>query len=187
MPNPINPNLPLSLKGRKDGVADAAGYRLSLTLKEAANKIKASSRGQALKQAGWKCTSVLKEIVVERKRFRHKFNTNPWLGNAKGNGKEFTVEDQVWRLVSYSHDGGQADWFLAHHKGANNGFEFWHISDANDFRAKAIEAKPGTATPQAPSFTGKDIYDDQHGETQVVTTPKPATGATEVVDNWEDL
>lgn len=182
MPNPINPNLPLALKTRKDGVADAAAYRLSLSLKEAANKIKTSTRGAALKESGWKCTTVLKEIVVERKRFRHKFNTNPWLGNAKANAREYTVEDQVWRLISYSHNGATAEWFLAHHKGANNGFEFWHISDANSFKPKP--ASP-VALPVAPAFTGKDIFDDQHGETQERVTPTPPSGP--LADSWEDL
>jgi hypothetical protein len=179
MPTPINVNRPLNLD-YKNGKADAAAYRHSLSLKDAANKIKQSSRGAALKLAGVRFTSLLKEIIIEKKRFRSKFNTNPWVGNASASGKEYTVETEKWRLVSFSTAGKPLEWFLAYHVGANNAFEFWHISNTSSLKGAA---KP-PQQPRAVQPTQYEVVDDQWGNTMEIVQPADkGSGAA----SWEDI
>jgi hypothetical protein len=179
MPKPINVNRPLNLQYDK-GNSNAAAYRASLTLKEAANTIKKSARGEALKRNGWKCTTILKDIITHKKHFRSKFNTNPWVGNIAANAKEYTVESEVWRLISYSPDGKESAWFLAHHIGANNDFEFWHISNTKELLGAAKQTgRPGPIKP----LTSFDLADDQWGDTVELVVPVSDAPAP---DSWED-
>ena len=174
MPTPTNPNRPTNLDYAK-GLTTGAAYRPSLSLKEAANKIKASPRGAALKKVGVRFTTILKEIIIEKKHHRSVFNSNPWVVNAAAKGQEYTVEAEKWRLVSYSMGGKASEWFLAQHVGANNGFEFWHIANASSLRGASKAISP-TAVPAAARTPIFDLVED-HAE-KTVEVPVP--------DNWDD-
>ncbi len=143
MPPPTNPNAPSGLphgKAPKGALDQAAGYRPSISFDQALAKLPhAYAREKLQSYAG-------RDKMPKGKPY----NTNPWINYPTGKkGKEFDLDGGVvWRLIRHS-----GSWFLAHHIGANNGFELWHITGwpaktpvllANNNNAEGVPIPPNS-------------------------------------------
>ena len=144
MGKPTNPNCPAYLDGNPTG----AGYKPSITVKEALQEVKTSSVGEALKNSGVKFTKIFCEIIIDKKHKRGTFNSNPWTNTSlKGQkAQEYTVESTIWRIMSLAKQQGQGSyWFLGKHRGAYNEFDFWHISNPESLKKAVVESTAGVA------------------------------------------
>ena len=200
MPNPTNENAPAAQKTSEKAkkrnnyneydyknlpgevVNSGAAFRPSLTLDEALNKLDLVHRPVL---SGW--------TVAEdrRKATKKPFNSNPWTGRGSTTkGTEWKIEPQVWRLISHN-----GYYFLAKHKGANNGFEFWHIKDwPSGAPTVASITDPSTPVtmPSGPALTtrvrGTSIGSSSvTGTTTVVMHMPAAASTTTTPDDWESL
>lgn len=178
MPKSTNANAPQT-EYKNAVTTQGAAFRASVTYDQAVAKLPHQSYKTKL------ATVLGRKVTSSNSK---PFNSNPWsaYSSAGQKGKECDLDGgQVWRAMRFS-----GSWFLAKHVGANNQFEFWHISNppGKTKELASINDAGTTVSMDAPVVTSTALVPSVNNTTASVPVVTPVTAVAQVdetPDTWD--